>query len=449
MWLLLLAVAKGKEVVDQLVAIPPRDWVSSIMSPSEGQPTVVPLDAEAGSLVVGDLFAPFVDEGFASPPYMVLRANGEEYSSSLEGLEVDDVVELLVDEAVSAVLRIEKLPSVPRIYRNVLGEALGMVEKGEWTAHVYIGADGSSALSNHTDVTDVAVYQLSGAKDWLRCDGDGDKASKCAQYDKAEMENLGGCAAHKLETGAGMFVPRRTVHGARSAGGVSAHVTVGIPDDDARRRLLCSTSSSGSCPAGTYGYYTASSCDTSCDSCCDSTGCDCSCDYYGCDSCCDIVQCDCSCDSSCDYCGGCTSCSAGTYAPVSGLSYCYTCPSGRTSSTGAISCYDSDDKKKKKKGDDSSVVIIAVAVALFVFLCCCIVPLIVWCCCVRNKDRKNPQRVELATVETGKNDTVVEVTVPEGVAPGQQIYVDTPDGERVEVRVPDNMGPGSTFQVTF
>ena len=37
------------------------------------------------------------------------------------------------------------------------------------TAHVYVSAEGASALGNHTDITDVLILQLAGRKEWLHC----------------------------------------------------------------------------------------------------------------------------------------------------------------------------------------------------------------------------------------------------------------------------------------
>lgn len=37
------------------------------------------------------------------------------------------------------------------------------------TVHLYMSAPETAALNNHTDVTDIAVLQLDGAKEWLLC----------------------------------------------------------------------------------------------------------------------------------------------------------------------------------------------------------------------------------------------------------------------------------------
>jgi hypothetical protein len=42
---------------------------------------------------------------------------------------------------------------------------------------------------------------------------------------------------------------------------------------------------------------------------------------------------------------------------------------------------------------------------------------------------------------------VMDITVPDGVEPGQALLVTAPNGEDVEVIVPEGLGPGDTFQV--
>lgn len=39
------------------------------------------------------------------------------------------------------------------------------------TAHLYMSSPGAAALDNHTDVTDIVVLQLDGAKEWVLCSG--------------------------------------------------------------------------------------------------------------------------------------------------------------------------------------------------------------------------------------------------------------------------------------
>ena len=43
--------------------------------------------------------------------------------------------------------------------------------------------------------------------------------------------------------------------------------------------------------------------------------------------------------------------------------------------------------------------------------------------------------------------TIMNVTVPAGMGPGQQLQMQTPDGRMVQVAVPAGMGPGMTFQI--
>ena len=44
-------------------------------------------------------------------------------------------------------------------------------------------------------------------------------------------------------------------------------------------------------------------------------------------------------------------------------------------------------------------------------------------------------------------ETLLNITVPAGAQPGQQIQIKAPDGRVVAVTVPDGMQPGSQFQV--
>jgi hypothetical protein len=46
-----------------------------------------------------------------------------------------------------------------------------------------------------------------------------------------------------------------------------------------------------------------------------------------------------------------------------------------------------------------------------------------------------------------QNKTLMSVTIPAGVFPGQQLQLMTPDGRTVQVQVPQNMAPGMTFQI--
>ena len=210
---------------------------------------------------------------------------------------------------------------------------------GKPTAHVYVSNGGASALKNHTDVTEIVVLQILGHKEWLYCTADDDdrddatlsdttmptwlklanapektlpggELSSCSTYDKSEMTDASlTCERVVTSPGDTLFLPRETIHSARSVGNeVSVHLTIGIPTSEehrtpSRRRL-------GTCTAAAEGSNCNDGCDDGCDSSCDDD-CDGSCNG-SCDSDCDD-DCDGSCSSSCNggywyyYCWVCTS----------------------------------------------------------------------------------------------------------------------------------------------
>ena len=90
------------------------------------------------------------------------------------------------------------------------------------TAHIYVSAPESAALANHTDTTDVLVLQIGGRKEWTICPpapvdaSTFDKPSTCATYDAEEMATMDACESVVLAPGDLLFVPRRSVHGARA-----------------------------------------------------------------------------------------------------------------------------------------------------------------------------------------------------------------------------------------
>ena len=55
----------------------------------------------------------------------------------------------------------------------------------------------------------------------------------------------------------------------------------------------------------------------------------------------------------------------------------------------------------------------------------------------------------VAEEHEGQDGQVMDITVPDGVEPGQALLVTGPDGSDVEVVVPDGLGPGDSFQVTL
>ena len=46
-----------------------------------------------------------------------------------------------------------------------------------------------------------------------------------------------------------------------------------------------------------------------------------------------------------------------------------------------------------------------------------------------------------------ESSDVMDVTVPDGVAPGDTVLFTTPDGRELDVVVPDGLNPGDTFGV--
>ena len=253
-------------------------------------------------------------EGKLHPPFVKVTADaGAPLGASDFPNTIDEMINKLVysSERRSVVLRLERLFESHHAGVGPFGDLLRPFlpigsGSGETTAHVYISNSDASALDNHTDVTEIVVFQLLGQKEWLYCtadeEGEGNydnqrlpflkttlpsKLSKCTTYTPTEMAD-GTLKCQRVVTAPGdaLFLPRRTVHSARTVSNeVSVHLTIGIAGRSSsfapnhRRRLeVC-----------------ANSCDDSCDPSCDEA----SCDGAGCDgSSCDLYACD---DDSCDY----------------------------------------------------------------------------------------------------------------------------------------------------
>ena len=71
------------------------------------------------------------------------------------------------------------------------------VLEDDGTIHLYLSSRDAAALANHTDITDIFVIQLDGAKDWLLCeesgfdtDGFRDKLDTCSTYNDKEISTL-------------------------------------------------------------------------------------------------------------------------------------------------------------------------------------------------------------------------------------------------------------------
>jgi len=225
-------------------------------------------------------------------------------------------------------------------------------DDGGGTIHLYASSPGAAALSNHTDVTDIFVLQLFGAKEWFLCQESGlerfdtnndDKFDSCATYDPSEIDELL-CDRVTLHPGDALHLPRRVVHSARApVDQPSVHLTFAFSENQcskydekkkkrhyyarrSRRNLqfTCNAAEGGLSCDGTCGADCDESCDEDCNDSCDwncneecSDSCDSDCDTgcnSSCDSCCYGVVCSCGCDylcdSSCD--GDCDeSCNAG------------------------------------------------------------------------------------------------------------------------------------------
>lgn len=211
-------------------------------------------------------------------------------------------------------------PSLERS-KDILSSVVSpsFLEQSKNTIHLYLSAPGTAALGNHTDTTDIVVLQLEGAKEWFLCrEQQGNrhqattaeessssfvrrsptskqqqfsrKLDACSTYDTTEIASHLECERTVLYPGDLLFLPRRTVHSARSLSDTySAHLTFGYGDDEenhcwdndneqSSRDLLC--------------FFPSS-----CDAC--RSDCDHSCDLWG------VLDCDSSCDecnSSCDKC---------------------------------------------------------------------------------------------------------------------------------------------------
>ncbi|KAH8094075.1 glutathione transferase [Aureococcus anophagefferens] len=279
------------------------------------------------------------------------------------------------EERMSVVARLEYLFGVDASERaataaveRLFPKPVFDLDRGD-TAHVYVSAPGAAALANHTDLNDVVVFQIAGAKAWHVCTPapaagragpDVHAVAKhgtCATYDASEMSGLEVCDDFELGPGDLLFLPQGAVHSARATEAEgSTHLTLGLAgtraavcDEQApagdlmaefRRQLdegdlgLCDISSTG-CPPNTYsssGYYAGKDCQDwpylcggSCDNGCDDShsGCD-----DECDSCCTCTNCE-DCPGgrySSGSATGCAACPQGTY--TFGGEDCTSCPAG-------------------------------------------------------------------------------------------------------------------------
>lgn len=354
-WLVLPSAAAALDAPTLL--LPPTGWVSTLMaSPDLRRAESLGTGNNASLLDILEPFSgawrePFVTQFSASSERVVAPP-------PQDNVTLAERLTLLLNSGGSAVFRIELLDR-----RRELEQVFG---RGE-TTHLYLSSPGSAALKNHSDLTDVAVWQLGGSKQWLWCSGDRITASsitgkldRCETYDATEMATLldSHCDSEQLDVGNALLVPRRIVHSARATESCdfSLHITVGI-EGSRRRRLQANSFQDGCveaglttdcfceiddpetvtacdrdgattgprCPPGTFsstGNYSAtaedscrSSCDASCDRGCDSGG-----------SSCD-TSCDDSCDENCPECAGCRACPAGRFSSSYGSESCEECTS--------------------------------------------------------------------------------------------------------------------------
>lgn len=196
--------------------------------------------------------------------------------------------DIIHDEAegrVSGILRIQDLKQRKYEYaKELVSTAVenSVIEDGG-TIHLYLSRPESAALANHTDIYDIFVLQLAGAKEWILCDNQiprlldtklRGKLDKCTTYTPAEMDSLY-CERTTLYPGDALYLPKQVVHSARAtSAGLSAHLTFGfakntcsvnemsrcvnpgVVDTDQFRRRLCNSEEGGT------------QCDDSCDHSC-------------------------------------------------------------------------------------------------------------------------------------------------------------------------------------
>lgn len=226
----------GSDLLGLPVAVPRVDWIGGSETPA---------GAVDGSVTLGDVLDPFFGEG--APSLRLRTKDGDDVATTVALGTAGEFLEKLVTDGFSAVFKIEELRDVSA-FSFILGDVADEFVN-RWTAHLYVSANGGAALRNHSDVTDIAVFQLLGHKEWLRCPG-GDhltskdivaKLPKCSTYSPSEMAVLqteADCTTAVLNPGDVIFVPRKMVHSARALDGLSVHLTIGIPtrrfDDDER-----------------------------------------------------------------------------------------------------------------------------------------------------------------------------------------------------------------------
>ncbi|KAL3930218.1 MAG: hypothetical protein SGBAC_011855 [Bacillariaceae sp.] len=211
-----------------------------------------------------------------------------------------DIVDGRTNGQVSGILRLQLVKDVARKHvRSIVNNTIenSVIEDGG-TIHLYLSRPEASALANHTDVTDIFVLQLSGAKEWILCDADAPqfahelhrnlrgKLDLCTTYNSVEMDSLR-CERTTLYPGDALYLPKHVIHSAQATpDGLSAHLTFGFAEntcsadtmenciaaqphaehrDLQQRRLLCNAAQGGS------QCFTA--CNSNCNGSCDGQPC--------------------------------------------------------------------------------------------------------------------------------------------------------------------------------
>lgn len=181
------------------------------------------VSAEHGPQTASDLFAELAARGAAEPLSAVL----------------EDADKLQFDTDADGIAKL----------RDELQKVLGF----EVNVNMYLSAENAAALPPHTDRYDVFVVQLHGAKDWNICPPAASAATTGLNEAEAAMElelakhSPNGCSAHKnvksdgtldcksvkMAVGDVLYMPKGLIHEAKSvaAGGLSAHLTIGLVQD--------------------------------------------------------------------------------------------------------------------------------------------------------------------------------------------------------------------------
>ena len=213
------------------------------------------VDKDAADLLKGSIMESIFPQGRQEPqddaglhPNLVSVFEGPGKDLELEPSEFYRATELVEqpESTHSIVHRMEYLQNpeydnVNQLIQEVVPNTI-MEEGG--TIHMYMSSAGSSALANHTDVTDIFVLHLDGAKEWMLCEeheeeshtvGDGyltHKLNTCSTYNSEEIGTLE-CEVITLYPGDGLFLPKRVVHSAKAvSSNPSVHLTMAFIDSE-------------------------------------------------------------------------------------------------------------------------------------------------------------------------------------------------------------------------